>query len=46
MIINDFYESYVITKNYESSKKSRFLLELNEMLNEGCRFATDFVRHF
>ena len=29
MIINDFYESYVITKNYESGKKSRFLLELN-----------------
>ena len=46
MIINDFYESYVITKNYESGKKSRFLLGLNEILNEGCRFATDFVRHF
>ena len=36
----------VITKNYESRKKSRFLLGLNEILNEDCRFATDFVRHF
>lgn len=27
----------VITKNYESRKKSRFLLGLNEILNEGCR---------
>ena len=46
MIINDFYESYVITKNYESRKKSRFLLELNEMPNEDGRCATDFVRYF
>lgn len=46
MIINDFYESYVITKNYESRKKFRFLLELNEKTNEGGRFSTDFVRHF
>ena len=46
MIINDFYESYVITKNYESRKKSRFLLELNEKTNEGGRFSTDFVWHF
>ena len=46
MIINDFYESYVITKNYESRKKFSFLLELNEKTNEGGRIATDFVRLF
>ncbi len=27
-------------------KKSRFLLELNEMPNEGGQIATAFVRHF
>ena len=46
MIINDFYESYVITKNYESRNKFSFLLELNEKTNEGGRIATDFVRLF
>lgn len=27
-------------------KKSRFPLEINEIPNEGGRFATAFVRHF
>ena len=27
-------------------KKSRFPLEINEITNEGGRFATAFVRHF
>ena len=33
-------------KNKEDGKKSRFLLELNEMPNEGGQIATAFVRHF
>lgn len=35
-----------IPKQKEAGKKSRFLLELNEIPNEGGQFATDFVRHF
>lgn len=43
MIINDFYESYVITKNYESRKKFRFCLELNEMPSNAIGLRITFI---
>ena len=43
MLINDFYESYVITKNYESRKKFRFLLELNEMPSNAISLRITFI---
>lgn len=43
MLINDFYESYVITKNYESRKKSSFCLELNEMPGNAIGLRITFI---
>ena len=43
MIINDFYESYVITKNYGSRKKFRFLLELNEIPSNAIDLRITFI---
>ena len=36
----------VARKNVRLGKKSRFLLELNEIPNEGGLFSFEFVRHF
>ena len=37
------YESYVITKNYESRKKFRFLLELDEMPSNAIGLRITFI---